>query len=524
MKTILLLLTVLAFALPAVAQKQLREATAAEVTAGTIGLPAVLTPRRAVGNTNALTAAQKAVLALAVTNIYGYEEFVCVPYASAPPNVTNSIRYFGPWLGSNYIQQAINALPHYSNPTNTVGGGKIIIVGTNFYNSPLVFSNQLGGVDSYELCAQTFTGGSLICRNNPAIIVQGSLSDQIGSVEFTMRNLIVASTANDFPTNLFEIKGGVPHFVIENNWFGPWYYMTNQDNGGRLVPPTYGVGTTNQTNNLVVSFVDQYNDASYVERNQFWNIATVYWETDHGWIDNNFFTGCGGSTNSIFASASITSKWTSASSVALGASITLHGNDAHCMNNYFYGCQAAIAVLTQSTYGIGCAFGSQYEGCVRGIIAATNVYFPDINPSAYGQGTLPSDSVCSFPAPFYIVGTAVNQQRINFSSGRTVVGSSSVNMTLATNSIKFNNNSSGTFQSFSYDDVPTQGTLHMSGGRMELAGQVFFSDVTGIYNPPTGTHIIDENDYWLNGIQNGTNQAVYPHVTGLGVVTWTTTP
>lgn len=62
MKKILYIFALLALALPAQAQKQLREATAAEVAAGTAGLPAVVTPRRMAANTNALTAAQQSTL------------------------------------------------------------------------------------------------------------------------------------------------------------------------------------------------------------------------------------------------------------------------------------------------------------------------------------------------------------------------------------------------------------------------------------------------------------------------------
>lgn len=97
------------------AQVQLREATAAEAAAGTAGSPIYMSPRRTAGassNTNALTVAQQATLALAVTNLVaGTPDFVIGRSGGVVTiNADHSI--------------AINntGLNNMSNPGNTISG------------------------------------------------------------------------------------------------------------------------------------------------------------------------------------------------------------------------------------------------------------------------------------------------------------------------------------------------------------------------------------------------------------------
>jgi len=314
----------------------------------------------------------------AVTNSMG-ELYVC-PWNNLPANITNDTRWYGPWRGTDYIQQAINHLPHFSGQTNVVGGGRIVVYGTNYCPNPLVFSNFAGGVDAYQLVSPAFTMGAVICQTNPCLRVGGGGiwdgSIWKGSVSFDMSDLIISSLPFWTPTNLIEFcgtnisAGAISRFNIRHCWFGPWVYLSQN---GCLSTPTTGPWPYPQTNNLVLYFYNQYNDQCTFEDNSVLAMADVFWGADHGIIRNNFFTQCGGSTNSHFNSLQFTSGWWTNSPNSLGASVVLNKDDPELENNYFYSTQGTLAILGVSSIGSGYEAYSRCEGNIVGTMFATNM-------------------------------------------------------------------------------------------------------------------------------------------------------
>ena len=322
---------------------------------------------------------------LSVTNLLEQDGLVVVPYTNVTGAVTNSVRIFGPWLGSNYIQKAIWALPQFTNK-NIIGGGKITVVGINYTPTPLLFSNFLGGVASFNLQASAFTGGTIVCATNPCIRVYGGQlnASNIGTVNFKMKDMEISSM-DDSPTNVFEVVGGVVDLDIENNWFNYWGYATN-DFG--MVTPSFGLQSPPiTTNNLVVSINGIYDDKFWFHGNSLWYMAGLYWHCDHGSIYNNFFTCCGASTHPFFADMGITSSWSATSPESLGGVITSYFNDIQCYNNYFYGAQIGYVILSNSpVFAPGfCAFDAYESNPQIGVAMPTGVTFPQFMTTLLGQ-------------------------------------------------------------------------------------------------------------------------------------------
>ncbi|MGH7994352.1 MAG: hypothetical protein ACREDQ_12600, partial [Limisphaerales bacterium] len=205
---------------------------------------AVSFPANPIWQTNLTTGASNYIVNTEVPD----GTIVVCPYSNLPPSITNNPRYFGPWKGADYVQQAINSCAHYPNRIAGVGGGKILVVGINYCPAPLTFSNALqianiysapasfgnsDNITSFDLEAPAFTFGALVCSVNPCIRLGGEEASPqaqgrwlYSSITFTMKNVIVSSLDNS-PTNLFEMTIGIPRLYLGYNWFGYWGTLTN---------------------------------------------------------------------------------------------------------------------------------------------------------------------------------------------------------------------------------------------------------------------------------------------------------
>lgn len=140
MKRVLFCLLMAFLVRPVSAQeRQVREATAAEVTAGTLGLPAVITPRRMAGGGGTWGGSAASAT---TTNVSPFR----VISTFAPP--TGDTNWFGPWTSGTAtagIQEAINSLTvGLPNPANSTGiGGTIqFMPGTYNLTSGVIISNN----------------------------------------------------------------------------------------------------------------------------------------------------------------------------------------------------------------------------------------------------------------------------------------------------------------------------------------------------------------------------------------------
>jgi len=276
---------------------------------------------------------------------------VVCPFNNLPSSITNNPRYFGPWKGADYVQQAINSCAQYPNRITGVGGGEILIVGINYCPAPLIFSNVLqiansysspsdyinsDNITSFDLEAPAFTLGALVCSVNPCIRLGGEEGGAqvhgvwlYNSVVFTMKNLIVSSLDNS-PTNLFEMRVGIARLYLGYNWFGYWGTLTNhQDLYGLagLTVPTINTGIA--AHNLTIELYGGECDLYTVENNSFLGIQGVYFNPDHGTFRDNFFSYCGG------PSAWTSSAWAAGATIIAGQNVN---SDRVFEHNYFYGC------------------------------------------------------------------------------------------------------------------------------------------------------------------------------------------
>jgi len=308
---------------------------------------AVSFPTNPIWQTNLITSASNYIIN---TEVPDGTVVVC-PYSDLPPSITNNPRYFGPWKGTDYVQQAINSCAQYPSRLTGVGGGKILVVGINYCPAPLTFTNTLqiangynapssfsnsDNVASFDLEAPAFTVGALVCSVNPCIRLGGEEPSPeangrwiYSSIIFTMKNLIVSSLDNS-PTNLFEMTIGIPRLYLGYNWFGYWGTLTNHHDGENL--PGLTVTAINHgiaQHNLAIEIIGGGDDLFTVENNSFLGIQGVYFNPDHGTFRDNFFSFCGGS------SAWTQSAWTAGATIIVGQNVN---SDRVFEHNYFYGC------------------------------------------------------------------------------------------------------------------------------------------------------------------------------------------
>jgi hypothetical protein len=367
------------------------------VTAGTYyGNGTGLTNLQGSNVVGAVSNATTAGTATNVLDIYSnYEGMVVCPYTNVSASISNSSRFFGPWKGLDYVQQAINALPNYGGANSNrlaVGGGKILVVGINYTPNTILFTNTGDGIMSFDIEAAAFTAGSLVCATNPCIRVNAGYS--ASSINFQMKNLIVSSLANQC-TNLCEILNGVARLDIEMNWFGPWQGMTNNLDNARGSPfyiglstPTTGGGIT--TNNLVGLYImATKGDEFIVENNSFIYCAVgIDNVSDHGFFNKNFFSYCG--SGALPYDIIIYTAWPTNSLQGLGAAVIIESVGLDVWeNSYFYQCGGGYTIYS----GVQ-NFSTQdkFENCSTNLInifdGATYNYFGYTTVSSYSPSVI----------------------------------------------------------------------------------------------------------------------------------------
>lgn len=306
----------------------------------------------------------------AVTNYASPEGVIVTSFATnivgvSPFIVSNSPNIFGPWKGTDYIQQAINYLPQYSS-RGVVGGGKILVLGNNYTPQTLIFSNSLGGISSWSVESPTLMGNAIIGNVNPVMRFQPVVISGLNLQDIIVRNLMIASQTNQC-TNIFEISPGFGNARIENNWFGYWKAMTNNNDAFGttigLITSVYNDAMTN-AGNLVVYLDGLNSDSLYIKGNAFWGINCLNFWADHGRIEDNYFYFCGRFNT-----------WTNASIFSLGSAVVFgdrfSGSDVFSIRNYFYGNQASYSIRgTENLQGVGTFYfnsdNDRFESQIRG--------------------------------------------------------------------------------------------------------------------------------------------------------------
>jgi len=414
---------------------------------------AVSFPANPVWQTNLITGASNYILN---TEVPAGTVVVC-PYSDLPPSITNNPSYFGPWKGTDYVQQAINSCAEYPSRIAGVGGGKILIVGINYCPAPLTFTNTVqiangysapasfsnsDNITSFDLEAPAFTVGALVCTVNPCIRVGGEEPSPqnhgrwiYSSIIFTMKNLIVSSLDNS-PTNLFEMTIGIPRLYLGYNWFGYWGTLTNHQDGDSLAGLT--VTAINQgiaQHNLAIEIIGGGDDLFTVENNSFLGIQGVYFNPDHGTFRDNFFSFCGGS------SAWTKSAWTAGATILVGQNVN---SDRVFEHNYFYGCPYTyltsqggdLNFYTQDAAGRDIAIGDCNVEGTHNTIRVNSGYIVQIG----GSGMLIGNSYAAtmtggnlglppslYPNAIITIGGPTNDYRFNMDASGFTLSSGSFN-------------------------------------------------------------------------------------------------
>jgi hypothetical protein len=275
-----------------------------------------------------------------VTNVANV--FHVCPYTNLSSSITNSTHWFGPWLGSNYVQLAINAANYY-NTVTAVGGAAVEIIGINYMTNTLCLTNYSVGVQSFNLYAPAYTYGALVCTTNPCIQMVDNDSGFHNTL--TLKGLIISTTCNQ--TNYLLNLVGANKFDIEDNWFGYWNYMTNNQVNSTfvgLVSATTGPQVL--TNNLVL-YLTSSADECIFSRNSMLGLAAVYLGVDHLICEYNQGSYCGNNYDGNGYN-SIVTDWSTSSYFGIGALFIMpsganytgegHINFSH---NFFYQCFAA---------------------------------------------------------------------------------------------------------------------------------------------------------------------------------------
>jgi hypothetical protein len=346
------------------------------------------------------------------TNLFALlsqQNVIVAPYTNLPPWLLTNPFYFCPVRGSNYVQQAINSLPSYSDRQH-VGGGQITVLGINYFPNTLVFANSGldGNIMSYKLCAPAFTGAALVCQVNPCIHVFGyGNNSYLSDTAFAMDNLIISSLQNT-PAILFDLDVAVTDSDVEHCWFGYWPYLTNQINVGAVE----GLGTPNTPdgitkNDLVVVYDPGSTDRHVFRYNHLTGINCLFVDCDHFQCDYNFFMECGGNANEGVRMT----DWATATPASGGANLTAwstlfwtgaavvlgkdqpHRNDTFT-DNYFYYCGGAyFSDWSQVNFH---SYQDSYEGTRFSSLTPANIQLNMINSDANADSyTLNADNSMS---------------------------------------------------------------------------------------------------------------------------------
>jgi len=196
------------------------------------------------------------------------------------------------------IQEAINALATAAVTVRTVPMGGTVVLGPGIYwtSNAIVIPDrtnlvsyvlqgpgaQAGGITYYGSLTQSVVQ---VGQGRP---LGNSLNFQ-GSLNFAIRDMWVSSTNQFAFTNLLFINGrngGIWRAEVQNCWFAPWSVLTNYPKG------TGGADLSTEVCNMIGVDI-QCNlgaDMAYVRGNQFYGLACgIYWATDHGSANDNFF-------------------------------------------------------------------------------------------------------------------------------------------------------------------------------------------------------------------------------------------
>lgn len=291
-------------------------------------------------------------------------DVVVCPYTNLPAVYTNSNRYFGPWLGADYVAQAFRALPYATNYYNFEGGGRVWVVGNNFIPNTLMLTNATTNSASWDIEAPAFMTGAIITASNDCIDCICTNS----TVQLKMKNVIISSLT-DSTNFLLLVSNSCGRVDIEMNEFAPWIWVTNNYWGSlpnKGFTPPYG-GPGQALGNLVgVGLYCGEADMVNFEKNSVAFCASgILWGVDHGACRDNFFTEVGG-TN--IGNMAVSPHWPLTSLFSLGCSIVLHSvqnNNWEFDHNEFYsgGYSYYVDLPNGGAYGANVAsYFDIYEG------------------------------------------------------------------------------------------------------------------------------------------------------------------
>lgn len=322
------------------------------------------------------------------------ESLLVAPYTNLPPYLLTNPFYFSPARGPDYIQQAINSLPRYTDRQH-VGGGAIAVLGINYFPSTLMLGNSglAGNLMSYKLYCPTFTTGALVCQTNPCVKVFGyGNNSYMSDTAFAMDNLII-STLQNTTAVLFDVDLNVTDSDVEHCWFGYWPYLTNN----MIVGAIEGLGTPNTqegitVNDLVVQYTPGSTDRHVFNYNHLTGIDCLLVDCDHFQCEFNFFMECGGNQSlgvrrtdwpvttpqgGQSMSQLLTLLWT-------GASVVMGQDEPHrnytFKDNYFYMCAGAyFTIWPQANFF---SYQDAYEGTTYSALTPAGIQLNMINSDA----------------------------------------------------------------------------------------------------------------------------------------------
>jgi len=306
-----------------------------------------------------------------IAPLVGYQQFVVVPSTNYLGTIPSGARTFGPWLGADYVQQAVNAL---FSPTNIflTAGGSIKVVGDNYCPTTVLFSNSANsGIKTINLYAESYRSGALICATNPCIRVIGGLylpgnGNIRNNSMFGMHDLTIASIPNQ-TTNLFEMVNGFDIFDIEFNHFGCWYNITNDGVGaGFSWPAGTGAG------NLVVYIRGFYNGVCKFHYNNMIQMCAVDIGVDHLSSVWNFFNTCGNNCDAAtFVNDWPDGPYASGCCYLVGGGTNNSNGDVASFHDYFWNNGGGFGILGITALT---ADSTQFEAMFTGqpLVSTTN--------------------------------------------------------------------------------------------------------------------------------------------------------
>lgn len=347
------------------------------------------------------------------------DEIIC-PYPNVqsalqnlnlPSTYTNSSRIFGPWLGSNYIQQAVNAMPYGTNYYQFSGGGRIWVVGVNWCTNTIMLTNASGATNASSACwdfeAPAFGLGAIVCTNAPCVLMKST-----NSTGGFIANNVIFSCQYDLTNYIVLISNSVSHVRINDCMFAPWLFVTNNEIGSTPIGFTSPSGQSINAGNLVgLGLIADQSDEVIVRGNKFCALATgIYWNVDHGDCEYNFFTQCGGTNAGVTPP---TPYWPYASLFSLGACIVcadVQNDNWTFYHNEFYegaGYSYYIPLGAGPDHAVGMFDVYESDAQEPAVLFASGAHFAEINPWDNDDNTSADVTALAVSGPpYHITGTA----------------------------------------------------------------------------------------------------------------------